>query len=279
MLTLAGVGVTHVGRDVRGVIDSWLTLDSVRPFVSRSWPGPGTVFLSWPTGYRDWPPPLKLNHLWWPRDASRWAWGCYVIDNKNGAADYIHDQAFGSDGTKVQPIKLHIESPLATDGTLDESVDVTQMYVMAIIPMKRLLPTGQDASDRPMNLFVVADQRIFWWDVPCPEFNITEGGSVSWRNLIDSCAQALGVGSIGTSKIPADYLQPSRALNLTNEPIPPVLDSIAYNLGMRVVVGYDGTVQMQNFSDAKAAFDKDWSNNPGRDGKVLAGDFRFNNAI
>lgn len=276
MLKLADTPVSLVDWEVEERINQWLSLDRIRPFLSRSWPGPGSSFLSVPTGYREWPPPLRLNRMWWPNGASRWACGAFVVDNFMGYASRIHDAAFGEDGTKVNSIKLYMDSPDAYTGSVEESVTIEKLYVMAIIPLKRVLKTT-DITDGIMNglyLFILADERIFWWDVPTPDFGISEGAGKTWRDVIDSCQGRLGV-NIDTSRIPTEYLAPSRALNLTGQPIPPVVDAIAANIGMRFVVSYDGICTMTNFEDALNSYTQDWNQYQSRTAKVISGGERF----
>lgn len=276
MLKLADTPLCLVDWETEDRINQWLSLDRIRPFLGRSWPGPGSSYLSVPTGYREWPPRLRLNRMWWPNGASRWACGAFLVDNTYGYATRIHDAAFGEDGTKVKDVKFYMDSPDAYTGALEESVTIDKMYVMAIIPLKRVLKTTDisDGVNNGLYLLVVADERIFWWDVPTPDFQISEGGGKTWRNVLDDCQSALGI-TIDTSTIPTEYLAPSRALNVTGQPIPPVIDSIAANLGMKFVVSYDRLFRMTNFEDALNSYAQDWDQYPSRMAKVIAGGERF----
>lgn len=275
MLKLANTPLSLVDWEVESRINRWLSMDRIRPFLGRSWPGPGSSFLTVPTGYREWPPPLRLNRMWWPNGASRWACGAFVVDNSLGYATRIHDAAFGQDGTQINAVPLFMDSPDAYTGISDESLEIQKMYVMAIIPIKRVLKTdGSDGVTNGLYLFIVADERIFWWDIPTPDFGISEGAGKTWRNVIDSCQGALGT-TIETSTIPSEYLAPSRALNLTGQPIPPVIDAIATNIGMRFIASYDRVYRMKNFEDSLNDYTQNLDQYPARSSKIIAGGERF----
>lgn len=276
MLKLADTPVSLVDWDVEDRINQWLSLDRIRPFLGRSWPGPGSAFLTVPTGYREWPPPLRLNRMWWPKGASRWACGAFLVDNSLGYASRIHNKAFGQDGTKVNAVSLFMDSPDAYTGISDERLQIDKLYVMAIIPVKRVLKTT-DPSDGVTNglyIFIVADERIFWWDIPTPDFGISEGAGKTWRNVLDSIQNTLGT-TIQTSTIPSEYLAPSRALNLTGQPIPPVIDAVAENIGMRFIASYDRVYWMKNFEDSLNDYTQNLDQYPSRMAKVIAGGERF----
>jgi hypothetical protein len=70
------------------------------------------------------------------------------------------------------------------------------------------------------------------------------------------------------------YLAPHRALNLTNEPLPPIMDAIAYNLGARIVVDYNGDVYLERFKEAMDDFNQDLDTHM-KPPQFLGGDFRY----
>lgn len=269
MLLLAGWPLAVPTQSVLDLIESRISVSALDAFAGRSWPGFGTVGLAVPTAYRPWPPrPYKINKFYWPTGASRFGWGLFLTDTDG--ANAIEDSAFGN-GTVTTPVTLHLSS-VDDQGTLIEKVE-TSVYVMPPIPLFRVLKTdGSNASFRGMFLIAVADPRVYWWNYPCPDFNISESGGVTWATVFSTIATTLNI-TITTDTINSNYLQPSRAINLTNEPIPMVLDSACANVGHRFVATLDGKYKTQGFSTALAALNTDLTNNPDR--TLRAGGNRF----
>ncbi len=117
------------------------------------------------------------------------------------------------------------------------------------------------------------DARYFWWQRPCPDFHINDTAGVTWGNVFTALSAALEI-DIDVDDIHADYLQPSRALNLTHEAIPPILDAVCTNIHHVLVVDYQtGKVSTQKFETAKDAMEEDLEDHKER--AYLAGGDRF----
>lgn len=272
MITLADVGLALPNREILTDIERDLSLDKMLLLFSRAWPGPGTVFLATPTHYRRWPPWNKpgsiLNRFYWPTGASRWGCGCFLATKD--ICDQLHDACFGTDGTETKKVKLVLSTEDSNDDVI-ESVEISQITVFPPIPLYRILK-DDGSSDFGLYMILCVDDRYHWWNLPCPDFQISEHAGKTWKNLIDKLGTVIEA-TIETSDIPTQYLAPHRALNLTNEPIPPVMDAIAYNIGARVVVQYNGDIKIQRYQDALDAFNKDQDDFPDR--SYLGGDFRY----
>lgn len=263
------------------VVD-WLenNLDPSRfvPWLTRSWPGFGSVGIAFPIGYRV-PPPFRINRLRWPVGASRWAYGHFLAhaDQINGADGEtgIHESAYGRTGNEMNQLDIQMSSP-DDQGTVHETL-TAQMYVLAITPLARVLPPGQSAPNwaNAMYLVTVVDQRYFWWQYAAPDFGINETAGKTWANVFTAIGTALNV-TVNVDDINAAYLQPSRALNLTYEALPPIFDAAAYNVGHRVVVLYGGTVTTQTFKSALQTRSQDFQQQTWR--TVRAGGDRFSGA-
>jgi hypothetical protein len=258
MLLLAGQPLAVPKPELLSYIEANISIDRLRAFAARSWPGFGTVGLAYPTAYRPWPPqPYRLNRFYWPVGATRWGWGIFLADTDT--ANNIEDSAFGN-GSITTPVTFQMSAENQVGTTL-ETVS-TQVYVMPPIPLFRIL-NQSGASTRGMFAVAVADQRVYWRNVATPDFGISESSGTTWTTILNSIAGALGI-SLTIDTINANYLLPSRAINLTNEPADIVLDSILYNIGQRLVVTFSGQYKTQNFSTALTAYNADLSANPNR---------------
>lgn len=275
MLAIENIGLGLPTPELTALVERHLPQERITPFLHRAWPGPGSVFLAVPPGYRQIPPP-KLGTFRWPSGASRWASGLFVCGNDLGQVDAIREKAFGTDGTKAQKVRLKITSPDANTGEVLEPLE-TDVYVLAVVPLWRVVPESsgggsEDGSIKGTFLIHVVDARYYWWSNPTPDFEISESGTVTWANVFEKIGNTLGI-TVDTSEINAKYLRPSRALNLTYENLPPVFDAAAANVGCRVIRKYNGNVSVQNFQDALDAYNADAESFPDR--QFLSGDFRF----
>jgi hypothetical protein len=268
MLTINDIGLALPTPEIDAVLGRTLPLDRIMPLVRRSWPGPAGVFVAQPVGFRP-QPPLRLGTFTWPLGASRWAQGAFLVDKER--ADAIRDLAFGSDGTELNTVTLKLSSPDAATGDEGEVLE-TEVYVIAIIPLNRVVPGGGGESTWGMFLLLVADERIYWWDYPTPDFSIDETGNVSWLDVFGMIGTALDI-DIDVGTIDPAYLKPSRALNLTYESLPLVLDAAAFNVGGRVIRSYAGDVMVQMFQDALNSYNQELQDHPER--VVVGGDARF----
>lgn len=263
MISISGQVLSAPTAQNVALAEARLPRENVWAFVNRAYPGFGLAGVTWPTGYRPLPRP-KLNSFYWPSGASRWACGLFLVhslDLEGGeSGPGIHEAAFGADGDQINRVTLKMATEDQT-GETSETLSAS-VYCLPPIPLARLLGAG-GTPDNAGYLLTVVDQRYYWWWVQTPDFLISETAGKTWSDLYAQCGTALNV-SIGNDDINAAYLQPSRAINLTYEVIPPVLDAIAYNVGQRVVCTYDGSVLTQNFDTAKAARAQDDEDNPDR---------------
>jgi hypothetical protein len=91
-------------------------------------------------------------------------------------------------------------------------------------------------------LLTLVDVRWLWWQIPCPKLNITQG--TTWQQVITTLGTALG-RTIFTDTIDSRFLNPHPKLNcLEGEPIPIVLDTVAFNIGQRFTIDYVGNLKM-----------------------------------
>jgi hypothetical protein len=256
MLTLDGTPLPIPTPQILAEIERHISFDRLSLFWNRSWPGFGTLGIANPTYYRQWPiQPIHLNRYVHPTGASRYGYGLFLADTNS--INLIAPDAFGGSGNASNPIDLVMSSE-DQNGVLVEKVTISAVTLFPPVPIF-YLDNAAGNPDLPLYVLFVADDRIFWPNVPCPDFSISEQGSVSWTTIINACRDALEYDSSNwtVSTIPAAYLQPSRALNLTGEPISIVLDAICANCGLRLAMDFSGDVSLDSFTDALGVFQGD----------------------
>jgi hypothetical protein len=274
MIILGGIPLTVPTPQLISEIEQNIDLEKMLIFFSRSWPGFGNVGLALPTHYRRWPPWTStrniISRMFWPTGASRYGVGAFLASKDQCNA--LQNICFGSDGSESNQVTLSLSSEDQFGNTIEE-VDFELLTLMPPIPLFSVL-NPDNSTNYGSYLLIVVDQRFYWWNVATPNFGITESAGVTWIDVITSIGLALEA-DITYSDIPAAYLQPHRALNLTNEPLPLIFDSVAYNLGMRVVYDYTGDIYLESWTDAYQDWQNDVTSDVGVARTVRAGDYGY----
>lgn len=200
----------------------------------------GIPLYNWPD-----PPAPKLNSLYWPTGASRWARGWFIC---NGTAkDAIVQQAHSPGGTAA----LTLIIGETNDGRLGNHISAA-VYVLPPRPLSGIPPgtttVGEEAK-AVLWIIPVVDVRYFWQFVSSGDLELTN--SSTWPDVFTALGTALGV-TIATDTADADYLQPDW-VELTRRyvPVPILLDAAAASVGQRITRSTDGTVQSQSVSHAE----------------------------
>jgi hypothetical protein len=269
MLQLAGYDLNgdNVESDVQDFLNKFLPTSSFKPWLTPSYPGWNLGALTTVNGQK-WGEQFELNKMWWPSGASRFSYGHYLCSSD--VVNSIMAVAYGTSG-KYNLINLSIGNPEYNQGgtiVAGETMN-TQVYLLPPTPLSGIRNlTGQIQS---LYLLTVVDPRYFW-----PWYNI---GNISitptttWQSLITMIAGILNV-TINVDTISPNYLAPSlNAYSLPYESVPAILDSIAYNIGMRFVAMYNGTYAMQLYNTALTNFNNDMSAYSSR--MIMAGGNRF----
>lgn len=270
MITLGDVPLTLATAAARETIARDLSLDRLAILFGRSWPGFGTVGLANPTGYQPWPPPVRLGSTCWPTGATRYAVSYQLATSEQ--ADALHDAAFGEDADEAVSLDLVLSSE-DHDDTPIETVTLEKMVLLPPVPLYRVLDDDGQV-DLGMYLLVIVDDRFHWWDVPCPDLGINETAGKTWEDIIADLATALDV-TITPGTVESGYLRPSRALNLTNEPVPLVLDSIMASIGHVLVRNFKGEITTEPFSDSLKTWQDEDTRIEAANRTIRAGGTRF----
>jgi len=177
-------------------------------------------------------PDLDPGVLYWPTGATRPAWFTAVVNQTQ--ADAIRDAVT----CQTDPYPLVLQ-----DGRTDKII-TAQMYLLPFRPINQL---GDDVTDGW--LLTLTDQRFYWY---------WKTGSIgtkpsSWTGLYSTIADLLGI-AITPDTVDSGYSVPSKKWVGYLRPLATVLDSVAAQIGQRVVVGLDGTVSTVNWTTAQTNF-------------------------
>lgn len=214
-------GTADLMQEVQGGFDLWWSSHGAewsRPRLPLSDSDRGVMGM--------WPPVApRLNSLYWPAGASRWACGWYLCDEQAAASI----RAVGS-GTATL---------LINDGL---HAIQTSMYVLPLVPLYRV------AYGVPgLYLVTLVDDRFWWWH---RHGSVTvTAGSTTWGSLYQLIASVLGI-TLSVNAVDAAYLKPSSALNARRGPLAPLLDLVATCCGQRIVRNLDGTVVAMNVTES-----------------------------
>lgn len=269
-------------------ISEWIynniTTDDARIWTHRAFPGLGLAYITTPTGYRA-PRPVKIGRMVWPRGACRWAYFHCLID-----ADMLNKlapDAFGQEGNEFNGLDLQFDS-LPSDDPAYEKI-YTEMYLLSPIALSSFftsgppaapgsgLPAPGDPATNNMYLCTFVDERYFWQYIPFVPPDIDPLAGIAWSDLmtaVNSSLSAYGYSTITVQNtIPTEYLNASPNFTLPYEIVPPVIDAIAFNVGMRFYRNFDGECGLENFSTARSRIEEDFAANLKRG--LLAGGDRF----
>lgn len=181
-------------------------------------------------------PPVIPNILHWPSDASRFSTFFMMMDEQQ--VNQLRSICLTNYGS--QPQSLVFTPNSNSQGNLDgESLTVT-MYMLPPRPLAQI-PGFAD-----LWLVPLVDQRYFWW------FQNTNFNSFSsWASLFSQIKTNLNIVTLNQSTIPTAYgTKPSQRFVMYGQPIPLYFDALAYTLGMRITVGFNGAVNVQSYDDA-----------------------------
>lgn len=200
-----------------------------------SWPGDSRSH--WTIGSGQAPPRIKLGSLYWPTGASRFACGYYLVATPE--LNLIRNACY--QGSEFGPQPLEIVFPVPPTRPASRRAFKPLMWMLPPRPLESY------GGDRYWMLTLV-DDRYFWW-MKTSTITISEG-TTTWADLYTDIADALGI-TITIDEVHASYLTPPAILDVDNEYLPPLLDTIAYSVGQRIVRTLDGRVLAKNYTNSK----------------------------
>lgn len=224
-------------------------LCDVLEFAALTWPGYARQkWAGWTSAHlRDSLRPIKVNSLWWPNGASRFATFHGLLDSTQLALI----RTATSNGASAATLKMN-------DG-IDGHEITPSLFMLPPRPLGDC--PGVPSTLSSLFLLTLVDARFFFW-FKSADITVT-GGTTTWANLLTSIDSALGTS---TSVGPYTTLKPSENLTSHYEYLPLLLDAVAHNTGGRVVRSLAGAVTIQAPDDAKTSQDaqlEDWPKEAG----------------
>ena len=261
----------NVDLEIQDFVNRFINTESFHPWNDRQFPGWGLAALTLPLGART-HQPYRLNRFVWPSGAARWAYGHFLC-NSDTVAKILPDAISDSSGSYNQ-IPFEIGNTESNEGGTIFSGDSITINVFLLPPTPLSGIRGlsiQNTGTQSLYLLTIVDPRYFWWWSNWG--NLVVSKTTKWQDLIDGISANLDI-TIKVDSISAAYLQPSiQAFSLPYEPLPMILDAIAYNIGMRFVANYDGTYAMQLYQTAVTSFNNSVSASPDR--SMAAGGYKL----
>lgn len=240
MLTFNDVPLAVPTTEVAARVSARISWADIIETSARQWASQSYAFDALPPGYFG-ENEIEVGTLQWPVGASRWASGHFLVHTLD-AAEMVAlvgqagtlKMTWEEHATRVQAGRtiLRYDSDHYPITTVKGTVSAT-VYLLSLRPLN----IG-DGGEVYLATFV--DQRFFWWAKNTGSITVTEG-TTTWANLYTTLGSALGV-SIAADSIHADYTVPSALANLRYEPVPPWLDTVAQNVGQRIVCSLTGAV-------------------------------------
>jgi hypothetical protein len=235
MFSYAGVNLSEpnesVGINIAGWISANIHPERLFPLAYKSWPesfGNGPVLNQSPEHDRA----ARINSLFWPRGASRFARGHFVVS--------------GSQLKAIRAVTTRAGVLSAAPFVFSDAVGsiTTSLWMLPSIPLSKAL-TGSE-----MYLLTLVDDRYWWWGQAL-DLAVTVGVT-TWANLYAAIGTNLGI-SIAVDPVSANYGTPTADYNTGARPLPMIFDAIAFSVGQRVVRSLTGSVRTQNVATAVAA--------------------------
>lgn len=194
--------------------------------------GIGLPIMNWPPA-----PPVRLNTLYWPTGATRWARGWFLAtrETRNAIIHKVHKDGNNNAAT------LRIGDDSGDDPYGPLALD---MFMLPPRPM----------SDESLYLIPLVDERYFWQFMPFKNSvgdNVIITTSTTWADLIQDLGIALDVTITIDGDPASEYMKPDVidfTRNFDNCAL--LLDAAAYSFGHRIVRRFDGTVHCEDVDNA-----------------------------
>lgn len=195
-------------------------------------------------------PRARINTLYWPTGAARWAQGWFLangatvdklIDRGNPEAPWYNGESVSCD--------LKIASPAVGDESPYELV--VPLYLLR--PLQVTATLDQDYQD--LWILPLVDQR-YWWQFR--NAGDLEDQLESWASLFYALNTALGITLVYTT-VDSAYLTPDPIeLYRSHDNAAVLLDAAAHSIGRRVVCDYDGTVRLADYTTEATALETNY---------------------
>lgn len=184
------------------------------------------------------PSRLKLNSLWWPTGASRFAVGLFLAGEET-----------------LTKIKEELDADGRAELVLEEAEEDGQSITfkkMHLLPPRPLTTPSDPDKEERLFILPIVDQRYFWQFQDAGDFAPECGyGGDTWEDLIELLGTTLA-GQIVVDAPESGFQNPDQVeLTRRYESAPALLDALAWCIGQRIVAYPNGSIHSQNPSPAR----------------------------
>lgn len=176
------------------------------------------------------PPRWKINTLWWPTGATRWAIGLFLCD----AASLARILPVVKSGDGAATLRIQ-EFRGGVPGT---SMTLNGMY---LLPPRELNNTESGVNGF---LLCLVDQRYFWQFKDTGLLEV--GDETEWEDVYDDIATGMGITIVYDDVHPGYFRPDPEELTRRYENGALLLDAVAHSVGQRIVLGVDNVVRAIN---------------------------------
>jgi hypothetical protein len=181
-------------------------------------------------GYPD-PPPARLNELYWPTGASRWARGFFLCTGEK----LVELRGIAWSGDADTSIVLRI----GDDDAPPEDELAISVRLIAAYPIGEGLATERSED---LWLLVVSDDRYHWQNRSCESLVVTK--TSTWAEVFTHLEGKLGI-TLEREEVTSPYLSPDpEELTRRYHNAASLLDAVAHTVGCRIVRLIDGAFKM-----------------------------------
>lgn len=220
-------------------------------------------------------PRPKLNTLYWPTGATRWAMGLFLIDSDG--KDDILEVVGGVRGSRNEPAQLVIsnlpdgQEPDADSFRIDGQTNTVGLSTaMYLLPPR---PISAQTGDERLWLLPLVDER-YWWQFQRSALITAE--TPTWADAFTAINEGLDLGDgFSHDDVHADYHEPIEEVvhAIKFESAAYALDAVAHMVGQRVVRHIDGTLKSQTAANASSGLETNLGTQSGNWSLVAGGDF------
>lgn len=246
--------ILDVDDEVRKWMDAYQPLDQMNAFgltggASFGKQGGDYLERDFDTGMTDKLPPLRINELYWPTGASRFAVGFFLMRYE--------------DVLEICPMPMRSTVTLRVNAIKSLTAE---MYM----GWRLVSPKQHDDTDTENRLCLVmlVDERFWWQGKNAGAFEV--GNAPTWADIFAELGPRLVGGTLGYTTFASwmMYFPSVKHIVRPYENLPRLMDAICESTGLRVVRQLDGSVFCQSFYAARAVVD---DNLESLDGHLIAG--------
>lgn len=209
-ISFAGITLSVPTPEIEDYIAASFSLRDIVQFTQTS---PNVETSHWNRSGLNLDDKVQVNRLTWPVGASRWGMFHGIILEENIPT---LRRKYGP-----QTFKMH-------------GLTVEDAYALTPIPLQQM----GSGKYQGIYLLTVVDVRYWWW-----QYTGVIDSQATWAALFTELSTLLG-SAISHSTVDAAFLSPASDFFSHYHYLPLLLDAAAASIGRRVVMNYDGTVEL-----------------------------------